>query len=160
MGAFTSLPDALARLLDAGAKDLAGQGRPVAAVWVAQGDEAVIDECCAGALWVRVAQIDAPEDSRPSARGNLGTCAPAAWNVTVEMGHARCVDLPGSDGTAPSARVQTRESMTTVADMAVLLSTLKSLRFVSGAFTPTWSPLTVAGGCAGGVWTFVVKVCL
>lgn len=113
------------------------------------------DECCEGLAWVRPdtfypsSGVFPAQDDAPAPKGQL------AWAVTLELGAVRCAPTP--DATSiPSNEDWDYVTQAVMDDAAAMRRAIccfianqpnRHRRVLPGA----WQPLSVQGGCTGGV---------
>jgi hypothetical protein len=117
------------------------------------GEQVAWDECCDGQLWGRVVLIQ-PGPIQP--KGNGLPCGIPWFNVVLGLGIIRCVASVSDKGKVPSASAITDDG----AQMLLDLATLQEVMLCTGYTTNVlaWTPLGPEGGCAGGEWTFTIRV--
>lgn len=120
------------------------------------------DECRSGLAWVRpvtffpASGTFPAQDETPMAKGTQ------AWAVTFELGVIRCAPT-GDERTLPTAG-QWENTFRAVMDDAAAMrravccfGELKTGRVRNGLVPGPWLPLSVQGGCVGGVMTVTVQ---
>ena len=120
------------------------------------------DECCDGLAWVRPATFFPSsgtfpaQDEVPIKGGNV-----RAWAVTLEMGAIRCAPTPDANS-IPTTDEWDDTTQAVMDDAAAMRRAAccfidakqgRSSRVLIGA----WQPLSVQGGCVGGVITLTVQ---
>ena len=129
-------------------------------VLVAPGAEVAWDACCEGSgqLWVRVVSVTDAGAVQPVRVLADGTrCALPGWVVTVGVGVLRCSPVVDDRGRAPSADALTENASQLLADMDALAGVIVCAG-LQGWSDLLWTPLGPEGGCAGGEWTFDVRL--
>jgi hypothetical protein len=119
------------------------------------------DECCSGLAWVRIVSFGASsavfptQDTVPQPKG------PLSWAITLEMGVVRCSPTPDADS-IPTAD-QWEEVVQAIMDdgaamrRAICCFTAAVPNRGRSVLPQPWQPISVEGGCAGGVMTVVVR---
>lgn len=118
------------------------------------------DECCSGLAWVRPmpfwpsSSIFPNQDIVPLKGSNIAR----AWSVQLELGAVRCAPTPDAD------RIPTNDEWMAVTqavmdDAAALrrAACCFSERHPSKLIVGQWQPLSVEGGCVGGVMSLTVQ---
>lgn len=120
------------------------------------------DECCEGLAWVRVAQFFPTsatfpvQDETPTPKGTQ------AWAVVLELGAVRCAPI-GDEHSIPTAAMWEANFRAIMDDAAAMRRALccfgeaKPGRLKNGLLPGSWEPLSVQGGCSGGVMTVTVR---
>lgn len=118
------------------------------------------DECCDGLAWVRHADT-VPSSSFPAADEVVSRCGPLGWAVTFELGIVRCAPTPDptdlitcAQWTDLSYRLMDDDAAMLRAVVCCLAAADTDRRYTVGSYTP----LAVAGRCAGGTRTVTVQV--
>ncbi|HEX5018627.1 MAG TPA: hypothetical protein VFX15_13705 [Actinomycetes bacterium] len=134
---------------------------------VVPGPIAVLESCsscadgkCGGQAWVRLMDAVQSKDF-PAPDAELSTCAsPLMW--TLEVGIARCAPMgtnsPVRGFTPPTIDAYLAAVRLQMADMAAMRRAIACC-FADGTnsyLLGGYAPLTVEGGCEGGVWTVQV----
>ena len=120
------------------------------------------DECCEGLAWVRVAQFYPAsgtfpvQDESPQPKGTV------AWAVVLELGAVRCAPV-GDEHAIPTADQWDANFRAVLDDAAAMRRALccfgeaEPRRLKNGLLPGAWEPLSVQGGCSGGVMTVTVR---
>lgn len=114
------------------------------------------DECCQGLGWVRPVTFYPTSGPFPAQDAVPLKSGPLGWSVVLEMGVVRCAPTP--DANAIPTNAQWFDVVQKVMDDAAAMRraiccyidadpTRRKLRVMPGA----WTPLSVEGGCVGGV---------
>lgn len=136
-------------LLKAAAEALSN---PVSNAYVAPGSEVAWDECCAGHLYVKVAEVT-PVFGPRAADG--AACYVKTWNVTYIIGTLRCVEVVDDRGRGPRALDLTSDAEILTQDMADLGMMLTS---TTNADNLDWQAQGPDGGCVAGEWSFTLNL--
>lgn len=119
------------------------------------------DECCEGLAWVRPAgffpssAVFPAQDESPPPKGI------SSWAVTLEMGVVRCAPTPEANA-IPSAEEWAATTQAVMDDAAAMRRALccfidlgygRARKVLPGL----WQPLSVQGGCVGGVLPVTVQ---
>lgn len=126
---------------------------PVTRALVQVGSEVAHDDCCGGQVWVRVLSINPVYPGTAPAN-----CAPIYYNVILAMGIVRCAATVDDNGVAPSAATITAEAHQMTQDMHDLMQAIQCCPPKPMPVMGGWSPTGPLGGCAGGEWTFTIKM--
>lgn len=118
------------------------------------GAEVAWDGCCDGQLWGRVVTIS-PGGVQPIKANGL-PCGIGHWDVTLALGIIRCVGVVNDKGKPPTAERITNDGAQMLADLAALQEVITCLGFTRTVVA--WTPVGPQGGCAGGEWTFTVRL--
>lgn len=118
------------------------------------------DWCCAGFAWVRVAGID-PQTPQPG--DQTGGCGITTWQVTLEMGVARCHPV-GDASAGPTCAQMTEVALLAQQDAAAMRRAVCCLAPQveadgTGRWGVTgWEPFGPEGACTGGTMGVIVIV--
>lgn len=122
-------------------------------VYVAPGQEVAWDDCCGGQLTGRVVSIAPHTGTQPR---SVAPCGVLYWDVLLAVGILRCVAVVDDAGTAPPANQLTADGLQMMADaQAIQQVILCHDRVVQ---INAWVPQGPGGACAGGEWTFLIRV--
>lgn len=96
-------------------------------------------------------------------RNGQGNCEPAMWSISLAISLLQCVATVDDQGNAPSSDMITADGIEMYTAMQLLLSAIvcnvAPLDVIDGDTTiGSWTPLDPQGGCAGGEWSFTVRV--
>lgn len=121
------------------------------------------DECCSGLAWVRVVTVFPSSDTFPAQDEVPRSGGVAAWAVTLEMGVIRCAPT-GDERTLPTG-AQWEANFRAVQDDAAAMrralccfGDMEPRRWKNALVVQPWLPISVQGGCTGGVMTLTVRV--
>ena len=113
------------------------------------------DECCEGLAWVRPAGFYPSSSTFPAQDEVPLKTGIRAWAVTLEMGVVRCAPTPGPSSIPTTAQwdAVTQAVMDDAAAMrralCCFIDAKQSRR--GRTLAGLWQPLSVQGGCVGGV---------
>lgn len=120
------------------------------------------DECCEGLAWVRPvtffpsSSTFPTQDDTPTPKGTQG------WAVVLELGAIRCAPV-GDEHSIPTG-AEWESAFRAVNDDAAAMrralccfGELKPGRVRNGLIPGAWEPLSVQGGCTGGVMTVTLR---
>jgi hypothetical protein len=126
---------------------------PVGRSFVQVGANVAHDDCCGGQLWVRVISI------APVYAGNTpANCGPIYYNAQLAMGTIRCAATVDDNGRAPEASTITAEAHDMTQDMHDTMQAIQCCERKPMPVIGSWTPTGPLGGCAGGEWTFTIKL--
>lgn len=112
------------------------------------------DSCCEGMVWARIVGIE-PQNNQQGAAGP-NPCGIHGLTVNLAVGVLRCVSTVDSKGRAPKPTDITDEALTQIDDLQALRDGILSIDRTRTL--DSWEPLGPQGGCAGGEWTFTIRV--
>lgn len=138
-------------------------GQPPAKAFVYDGGTGPADDCCAGLLWVRVAQIDVTDGSgQPLPEIRNIPIGPMGYAITLEAGILRCAPTVNEQGQAPTAAQYEASAVQQASDrlqmrLAVQCDFIPDLQGdpeteCDGQSVGSWVAID-AGACAGGYMT-------
>lgn len=126
---------------------------PVTRAFVQVGANVAHDDCCGGQVWVRVVSL------APVYPGNApANCAPIYYNAQLAMGTIRCAAVVDDNGVAPAPSTITAEAHDMTQDMHDLMAAIQCCGEKPMPVINSWTPTGPLGGCAGGEWTFTIKI--
>lgn len=119
------------------------------------------DECCEGLAWVRVAGFFPSSSTFPLQDDVALPKGTSSWAITLEIGAMRCAPTPDAN-VIPSAEDWLEITQQVMDDAAALRRAICC--FIAGApgrakvsVPGAWQPLSVEGGCVGGLMTITVR---
>lgn len=119
------------------------------------------DECCQGLAWVRPASFFPSSSVFPAQDETPIKNGVRAWAVTLELGAVRCAPTPdaGSIPTAAQWAASVQAQMDDAAAMrrAICCFTEADPRRSGRVLPGLWQPLSIQGGCLGGVLAVTVQ---
>lgn len=127
-------------------------------VLLAPGAEVAWDSCCDGQLWVRVVSVQDASELTGVVRRADGSCPTSVWEVGLGVGVLRCSPSVDDRGRAPSASALSENAAQIAQDMLALSRALLCCAELPRPRGLSWTPLGPEGGCAGGEWTFSVRL--
>lgn len=119
------------------------------------------DECCSGLAWVRPAAFYPSSDTFPGQDEAPNPKGTLAWAVQLELGAIRCAPTPGPNRIPTGAEwdAVTQAVMDDAAAMrrAICCFMDAGRNRAKNMLPGLWSPLSVQGGCVGGVMTVTLR---
>lgn len=119
------------------------------------------DECCQGLAWVRVAGFFPSSSTFPAQDETPVKGGTRSWAITLEIGAVRCSPTPDAD--AIPAEEEWDATVQNIMDDAAAMRRaiccfIDARPGRSGRVLPgQWQPLSVEGGCVGGVLTVTIQ---
>jgi hypothetical protein len=119
------------------------------------------DECCEGLAWVRPSSffpssaVFPVQDPAPQPKGI------SAWAVTLELGAVRCAPV-GDENSIPSGANWDATTQAVMDDAAAMRRAICCFieaghNRAKNVLPGTWQPLSVQGGCVGGILPITVR---
>lgn len=112
------------------------------------------DECCEGQLWGQVVNILPITGDRPIING--APCGVLAWQVTLSINIIRCIAVVDDTGAPPTPEEIENDGQVVLDDLATIQQVILCNPLTRSIVS--WQPLASQGGCAGGAWTFTVRI--
>jgi len=119
------------------------------------------DECCEGLAWVRPATFFPSSGTFPTQDETAQKQGTLGWAITLELGMVSCAPTP-DENSIPSDSVWDDVTQTVMDAAAAMRRAIccfidgqqgRAQKVLPGA----WQPVSVQGGCVGGVMTVTVR---
>jgi hypothetical protein len=120
------------------------------------------DECCNGLAWVRPASFFPSSGTFPAQDEAPLPKGTSTWGITLEMGAVRCAPTPEPTG-IPSNEDWFAVVQDVMDDAAAMRRAIccfidrKPNHRARNVLPGLWQPLSVQGGCVGGILTVTLR---
>lgn len=131
-------------------------------VAIVHGTQTVIDNCCPGYGWVRLARVF-PSNTFPSPATTVVCCPKPMFAAEIELGSARCATVADDDGQITLADLEDEAVIAGLDRSAMIQTVLDDVPAATGFDTDdcevvlgTWQPIPTSGACLGSTLTFTI----